>query len=108
METIMLDNTTTHSNRYNAWVDAVANSKSNEHTATAAQRKQVQTVFDLLDTVYTYNEHYITWRKKFVAFKLVDFEIKDIAMLGRVQDYLEELGVTKAQSQQGLIYRLPR
>lgn len=107
MKTVQLE-TEKAANRYFAYMDAVGRSNKEQANATPAERKRAQTSFDLLDMAYDYDAYYITWRKKFIAIKLVGAKVTDAAMLAKVEEHLDTLSVEKAVTPQGTIYRIAR
>jgi len=76
-------------------------------TYTPKQRAKAQSLFDLLDNVYTYDKMYMNFRKKFIAIKIEEGHVKDKE--ARDFDlYIESEGIRKVRTDQGIIFRITR
>ena len=92
---------------YAAAMDAIRRNGEMRSTYTADQRRQVQSIYDLLDTAYSYRTMYMNFRKKFVSIKLEGARPRD-GMFRDVEAMFRDLGVQRLTSPQGVIYRINR
>lgn len=77
-------------------------------TYTAKQRAAAQTAVDLIDDVYSYKDIFVNFRSKFISIKVNKGIPKRVYDMRRMDDIFASKGYTKAVSQQGVTYRLPR
>lgn len=72
------------------------------------QRAQAETLRDVVALAYSTKKMYVTYRKTFVAIKIVDSIVRDRRVVRELEALCEERGYQKATSAQGIVYRIPR
>ena len=90
-----------------AAVDAARRNAANAARYVNAARAQAEAMKQALSLLYAAEEIYISFRKKFISIKLCEAEVVDIDNLLWLEDGWEKLGITKYQTEQGIIYRIP-
>lgn len=95
-----------------AWIaarDAAIKSYAASTLYTEAQRLRAERMKLGLEMVYAARNIYITYRKKFIAIKLDQAQVRDRRTLAVLEkDYTECQDVTKIQTAQGITYRIAR
>lgn len=97
-------------NPWFAAMDAQRRNGEARSTYTAKQRAKAQTAFDLIDTVYESKEMFLTYRKTFVTIKIEEPIVRCgmKTMLKNLEDMFDAQGAYKVNTDQGIIYRIPR
>ena len=90
-----------------AAMDALRRNGEMRSTYTSNQRKRAQSIYDLLDTAYSYKNMYMNFRKKFVSIKLEGARARD-TMARDVEAMFRAEGIERLVSAQGVIYRINR
>lgn len=74
-----------------------------EQQKVAAERMKIA-----LDFCYSHSGIYINYRDRFIAVKVTDARVKNKFELGMLEMEYTKRGIAKAESAQGVIYRLPK
>jgi hypothetical protein len=75
---------------------------------TETQKIQAERMKLGLELCYTAKGIYINYRDKFIAVKVAGARVKDRVELVVLEAEYAKLGVTKAETPQGTIYRIPK
>lgn len=93
---------------YAAAVDANRYSDECRMLYSPRQRAQAETLRDVVVMAYSAKNLYVTYRKKFVAIKLVNAAVRDKRIVQELELLCQERGYEKTRSAQGIAYRIPR
>lgn len=77
-------------------------------TYTASQRASAQTVVDLLDSAYEYEDCYTNYRKKFIAINIAEPIIRNVKLAHELDTLFVERGYEKIVTGEAMIVRIPK
>jgi hypothetical protein len=103
-----LDTKPAGKNAYAASVDAGRYSDECQMLYTPKQRAAAQTFQDIVNMAYSAKQTYLTYRKTFVAVKLVNAIVRDRKILRELESICNERGYVKVNTAQGITFRMPR
>lgn len=107
MQAKALDTEESKNKRAAALDVAARNAKFNGNFSTR-DKATAEAMKQALYTMYNTTGVYINYRQKFVAVKVsAPATVNDRALLTQKEAEWEEVGITKAKTAQGIIYRLP-
>lgn len=95
-------------NARGAAINAEYISRMNAATWTSAQRAAAQTVIDLVDCAYEFEESFKNFRKTFIAIKFSKPKVIDPKQAKIIDEIFAERGYSKAVTEQGIVIRIPR
>ena len=93
---------------YAAKLDAQRRSYAESTHYTEQERITAERVKLGLELVYSARAVYITYRKKFIAIKLDNARVRDRVNLRALEEEYDQRGYTKAVTNQGITYRIPK
>lgn len=89
-----------------AYINARERSAKAKRNYTAAAQQRAETVFEAVRTTYMRSKCYLTYRDNFVAIKVCNPVASDKLHADKLEAELNTLGVEKATTAQGIIYRI--
>lgn len=107
MKTLELD-TRESNNKWWSIQDARMKSIANASHYTEAEKVTAERMKLGLDMVYFNHGIHINYRQKFITIKIDKPKVRDSKTLKLLESDYEKLGVQKLESNQGVIYRIPK
>lgn len=96
---------------YNGWWaarDARMRSYACESTYSEEQKLKASRVKGALDLVYSAREIHVNYREKFISIKVEKPVVRDRKNLKLLEEDWTQDGITRRDTAQGIIYRIPR
>jgi hypothetical protein len=88
--------------------DAQARNLANQGRHSAANQQRAQEMREQLDKLYTHQGVFVNYRQKFISVKVNHAQAKSMFDLTKQELTWMRQGVSRAVTQQGVIYRIPR
>lgn len=89
-----------------AYLNARERSAKALSTYTALEQQRANTVFEAVRTTYMRSKCYLTYRNNFIAIKVCNPTASDKLHADKLETELNTMGVEKATTAQGIIYRI--
>ncbi len=100
--------TTKSPNSWWATQDARMKSIANASRYSEAQKVEAERIKLGADMVYYNKDIHINYRQKFITIKVDDARVKDLKQLNFLEEEWTQKGYSKAITNQGVIYRIPK
>ena len=105
-----MNNTTLHTkeadNKIAAFLNARERSAKAQGLYSAAEQQRATDIFESVRTTFIRSKCYLTYRNKFIAIKVCNPTASDRLHADALEAELNTLGVQRATTAQGIIYRL--
>lgn len=95
------------SNKRGAYLDARMRNLAGKSHYSYAQQTRAERMRLVLEIVYTAKDIYINYRQRFIAVKVDGARVADKSSLGELEAEWALEGITKAVTDQGVVYRIP-
>jgi len=95
------------SNKRGAYLDARMRNLAGKSHYSYAQQTRAERMKLVLEIVYTAKDIYINYRQRFIAVKVDGARVADKSSLGELEAEWALEGITKAVTDQGVVYRIP-
>ena len=95
------------SNKRGAYLDARMRNLAGKSHYSYAQQTRAERMRLVLEIVYCAKDIYINYRQRFIAVKVDEARVADKSSLGELEAEWALEGITKAVTDQGVVYRIP-
>jgi len=95
------------SNKRGAYLDARMRNLAGKSHYSYAQQTRAERMRLVLEIVYTAKDIYINYRQRFIAVKVDGARVADKTSLSELEAEWALEGITKAVTDQGVVYRIP-
>lgn len=95
------------SNKRGAFLDARMRNLAGKSHYSYAQQTRAERMRLVLEIVYTAKDIYINYRQRFIAVKVDGARVADKTNLSELEAEWALEGITKAVTDQGVVYRIP-